>query len=176
MSKAKTFVFTGDGKGKTTAAIGMVIRALGRNKKVVVIQFMKGRISGEIKILENLKRQGYKLVVSRFGSVRFVDPRNVKVEDIEFVEEGYTFALRALDEKPFLLVLDEILVATSYGMLDVERLLKLIEYAKSKGVNLVLTGRNAPREVVEKADLVTEMRKVKHYFNAGVGAEEGIEY
>ena len=174
--RGRVYVLTGDGKGKTTAAIGMIVRAIGRGRDAVLIQFLKGRSSGEITTLEALSKFGFKIKVHRFGTGRFVNPANPSDEDLEEVRRGMEMAYGLIKEKPFMLVLDEILVASSFRMVEVSEILRLIELARDNGVHLVLTGRNAPDPVLEAADLVTEMKKVKHYFDCGGEAIEGIEY
>jgi len=166
-------VYTGEGKGKTTAAFGLALRALGNGKKVVIVQFMKGRKDvGELKM--GAKLQG--LEIHQFGRPEFVDPMNPLPIDFELAKEGLKFAQRALKEKkPDLLILDEVNVALKFGLLKTADVLALLKSAP-KNMEIVLTGRGAPKEIIEKADLVTEMKEVTHPFESGVPAREGVEF
>ena len=166
-------VYTGTGKGKTTAAFGLALRAIGNRKKVVVIQFMKGRKDvGEFKIQRRLKG----LKVHQFGRPDFVDPMNPEKIDFELAAEGLKFAKKVLkEEKPDLLILDEANVAMHYGLLPTSDVLAFIKSVPSS-VELVLTGRDAPKEIIEMADLVTEMKEIAHPYRKGVKARRGIEY
>ncbi len=164
-------VYTGDGKGKTTAAIGQVIRALGHGQRVLVVQFLKGRPSGEVKVLEGMEN----VTVKRFGSSRFVCGSPTP-EDIELAKKGFEGMREAVLSGEYdLVVLDEINLLVDYGMLDVEQVVELMK-ERPKNVELILTGRNAHRQVIEAADLVSEVRAVKHYYKRGVRARPGVEY
>lgn len=159
-------VYTGNGKGKTTAAIGAGIRAIGHGKKVVMIEFMKGQKTGEL----NVKLPNFE--VYQFGTKEFVvEPTE---EDKEMAKEGLKFAEKIIEnEQPFLLILDEINVAVKFGLIDSKEVIKLLKKAKN---HVILTGRYAPREFIEIADLVTEMKEVKHPFKEGKPAVEGIDF
>lgn len=161
--KGLVYVYTGDGKGKTTAAIGSAVRAVGHGKRAVIIQFLKKGDYGE-------KRSS--LEVYQFGREQFVfEPQE---RDYELAREGIAFAEKVLKEHPFLLVLDEINVALSMGLVDAGDVSNIIE---GRGeTNIILTGRNAPREFMDRADLVTEMRNVKHPFDRGIKGRKGLEY
>ncbi|MFQ5861822.1 MAG: cob(I)yrinic acid a,c-diamide adenosyltransferase [Candidatus Brocadiales bacterium] len=164
-------VYTGDGKGKTTAAMGQAIRALGHGHRVLVVQFLKGRPSGEVKVLEGMEN----VTIERFGSSRFVCG-NPTPEDIELAKKGFEKAREAVLSGGYdLVILDEINLLIDYNMLDVRQVVELIR-ERPKGVELILTGRNAHPQVVEAADLVSEIRAVKHYYKKGVGARPGVEY
>ncbi len=162
--KGKIIVFTGDGKGKTTASLGMAIRAIGHGRKVVIIQFLKKGEYGEIKsgILE----------IHQFGREKFVFEPEEK--DFEEVKKAMEYAREALKRKPFMLILDEINVAVALKLVSIEEVVKLIE--ERGKTHVVLTGRNAPEEIIRIADLVTEMKKIKHYYDDGIEAIEGLEY
>ncbi len=174
IKKGYTHVYTGDGKGKTTAALGLALRAVGGGLRVLVIQFLKSEAegSGELTAARKLAPD---LEIRPRGAVGFVDPR-------EIPEEAYSLAGAALAESTMeiqsgnwdLVVLDEINVAAAFGLVETSEVLDLLK-AKPDGVELVLTGRFAPQEFISAADLVTEMKAVKHYFDAGVPAREGIE-
>ena len=157
------FVFTGNGKGKTTAAIGCAIRAIGNGKDVAIVQFMKNRKTGEREFFQKIGIPFY-----QFGRETFVT--SVMEEDKEYAIAGIEKA-RELTSY-FLLVLDEINVACHFGLLRKEDVLNLISYAKGReDKHVILTGRYAPEEFIEVADLVTEMKEVKHYKRAIFGIE-----
>jgi len=173
MDKGLIQVYTGDGKGKTTAALGLALRAVGHGLRVLVIQFMKGNINyGE---LESSKKLSPYLTIKQAGRETFVSRTNPDPIDIRLVQDGFDFAKKALaDEAYDILILDEINVAVDYGLVVLSDLLRLLD-TKPDGVELVLTGRNASPEVMEKADLVTEMVERKHYYRNGIAAREGVE-
>ncbi|MFC1905754.1 cob(I)yrinic acid a,c-diamide adenosyltransferase [Chloroflexota bacterium] len=166
-------VFTGDGKGKTSAALGMALRAAGHGLRVHVIFFMKGEFPyGEQKMLSTLPN----VTFERFGSEEFVDPANVKPEEKEEAGKALEAARKAmLSLDCDMVILDEVNVAVSWKLIDIEDVLKLIK-AKPEKVELILTGRNADSQVIAKADLVTMMVKVKHPYDRGVLARKGIDY
>ncbi|HHO57138.1 MAG TPA: cob(I)yrinic acid a,c-diamide adenosyltransferase [Thermoplasmatales archaeon] len=165
--KGKILVLTGDGKGKTTAAIGTAIRATGHGKRVIIVQFLKKGEYGEIKALRNAGVEVY-----QFGSGEFVfQPTD---EDFRRAEEAVNFALEKMMENPFLLILDEINVALSIGVVKLEDIIELLD-ARGE-THIILTGRNAPPEILQKADLVTEMKNIRHYYDKGEKAIEGLEY
>jgi cob(I)alamin adenosyltransferase len=163
-------VYTGDGKGKTTAAFGLALRAAGHGKRVYVGQFLKGEPSGEAAALAD-----HPLVtVEQFGAAR--EPTGVAVPARRRVEQAVARATAALTGRQHdVVVLDELDVAVWCGLLTERQCLDLID-ARPSHVELVITGRNAPAAVIARADLVTEMREVKHYFRRGVRARVGIEY
>ncbi len=186
-------VYTGDGKGKTTAALGLGLRAVGHGYKVRMIQFMKGTsYTGEV---QAVRRLGPDFEIFQFGrdckyadKIRsgeavcdgcgqcFVALGNPEPRDIRYAKEAYDLAARTLDEpQADLVILDEISNALYYELLDVEDVASLIARRPS-GVELVLTGRNMPAAILEMADLVTEMRMVRHPFESGIAARHGIEY
>lgn len=161
-------VYTGDGKGKTTASIGLAIRAKGRNKKVVVIHFLKSEKSGEDYILDKLG-----IPVHMFGA-GFFNPKNPPEKIKKIVESGIDFALETINSGNFdIVILDELNYVFFVRLFDPVIFFDEIKRAE---VELIITGRNAPKYVIERADLVTEMKEVKHYFHSGVDARSGIEY
>jgi cob(I)alamin adenosyltransferase len=162
----RIIVFTGDGKGKTTAAFGMALRAAGHGRRVVVIQFLKARPSGEVKV-ENRNIEVY-----QFGHVDFV--RSPDTADIEKAAEGMRCAHEALTRRPFLLVLDEVNVAVHLGLIDEGAVGDLLDLRGE--THVILTGRNAPRGIQDRADILTRMENVRHCFDAGDGPIEGLEY
>jgi cob(I)alamin adenosyltransferase len=173
MEKGLIQVYTGNGKGKTTAALGLALRAVGHRLKVLVIQFMKGNINyGE---LESSKELSPYLTIMQMGRETFVSRTNPDPVDVRLAQNGFDLAKRAIaDEAYDIIILDEINVAVDYGLIPLSDLLRLLD-TKPNGVELILTGRNAKPELVEKADLVTEMVEQKHYYDKGVPARQGIE-
>jgi len=166
-------IYTGNGKGKTTAALGLALRAVGHGFKVVMIQFLKGwDFYGEIASSAFLP--GFKLV--RTGRAEFVNKENPHPEDLKEARRGLELAREALRSGEYdLVILDEVNVALHYGLIGLKEVLELIEL-KPHGVELVLTGRYAPRELLERADLVSEVVEVKHPYREGVPARQGVEY
>ncbi len=165
-------VYTGDGKGKTTAAFGLALRAAGAGLRVLIIQFMKGQAYSETTALERFSPQ---IEVMQTGRNKCIRKEEVTEEDKQEAHRGLYRARQAFSESDVdLLILDEILVAHWFGLLSLPEILSLIE-SKPNSLELVLTGRRAPAEVVQKADLVTEMLEIKHYYQAGVPARKGIE-
>jgi cob(I)alamin adenosyltransferase len=165
-------VYTGNGKGKTTAALGLALRAAGRGLKACVFQFIKGGGPyGEHLIAAQLAPL---LTIIQTGRPGWVNTRDI-TEDRRLAQEALVQATGLLTSGDYdLLVLDEINGAVGFGLIDVEQVLELIRLRPER-VELVLTGRNADERVIEAADLVTEMREIKHYYKAGVPARVGIE-
>jgi len=167
-------VYTGDGKGKTTSALGLAFRAAGRGLKSYVIHFMKGGLSyGEMVAAKRLEPE---ITVVQMGRETFVDRENPAIEDVELARRGLELAKEVVMGGLYdLVILDEVNVALDYGLIKVEEVLQLIK-DKPGHVELVLTGRAAPEGLMEAADLVTEMVERKHYYRRGITAREGIEY
>ena len=165
-------VYTGDGKGKSTAAFGLAVRAMGAGLHVYIGQFVKGPEKySEIKTLETFKEQ---VTIEQFGQGRFIRGAPTK-NDIRAAKNGLAKVRSAiLSGRYDLVILDEANIAVSYNLFSVDDLLQIIN-TKPTMVELVITGRNAHPELVAHADLVTEMKLIKHYFNEGVTAREGIE-
>lgn len=165
-------VYTGNGKGKTTAALGLSLRALGRGLRVCFFQFIKGGGPyGEQLIAERLQ-PGFTIIQT--GRPGWVNVKDI-AEDRRLAQEALQQARSAMLSGNYdLFVCDEILGAIGFGLLEMEQVLELIR-EKPVGLELVLTGRNAPEAIQNAADLVTEMREVKHYYRAGVPARIGIE-
>jgi cob(I)alamin adenosyltransferase len=165
-------VYTGDGKGKTTAALGLALRAAGAGLRVHIIQFLKGRRCSEHRALE---RFADLVTVSQFGREGFVEAQPSD-EDKEQGREAFALARKALLGGEYdVVVLDEVCVAINHNLLSTKELIGALK-ARHEGVEAVVTGRNAPAEIIRVADLVTEMRAVKHYFQRGAKARQGIEY
>jgi len=173
---ARCFIhlYTGEGEGKTLTAIGAAIRAIGHGLRVVVIQFMKGRKKvGEYMVRERLKPD---YEIYQFGREEFIDLGNPHPVDYKLAKEGLEFARRILRrKKPDVLILDEVNLAVAVGLLRVEDVLQLLDEAEGCSL-IILTGRRAPKELIERADLVTEMCEVKHPLRTGVSARKGIDY
>lgn len=171
--KGLIHVYTGNGKGKTTSAMGLIVRCVGHEGKVAMVQFMKGwPFYGEIKGLSYLP--GVELF--RTGSDRCFKKGEHTEVDLREARRGLEIAERCLtDPKYDLVVLDEINVAVHFGLLKVSDVLNLIS-AKLTSIEVVLTGRYAPKEIIEVADLVTEMVEIKHPYQKNVLARKGIEY
>lgn len=164
-------VYTGDGKGKTTAALGLALRAVGQGMKVIIIQFVKGdRTCGEHIFVS--KYHPFDIVQPNIKS-SFTQPR----EELRLTtEQTLAFAKETvLGGEYDMVILDEIFVAVSKGLITVEQVLNLLSQ-KPERVELILTGRGAPEEVIQQADLVTEMVAVKHPFTKGIPMRKGIEY
>lgn len=165
-------VYTGPGKGKTTAAVGLAARAAGQGLKVAFIQFMKPDESGEV---DSLRKLGVK--VSHFGAKGFLVPDSDPTPHREAALKGWSEALNYLkgSEQVDLLILDELNVVLSLGLLDRGEVMEVI-INRPHGLEVVCTGRDAPKELLDTADLVIEMLEIKHYFKRGVKERKGIEF
>ena len=172
-AKGLVEIFTGDGKGKTSAALGIVLRALGHGLHVHIIFFMKGEFPyGEQKALSELPN----ITFDRFGFITFVDPAHVKPEEKEEARKALEAARKAMLSMEYdIVILDEINVAASWNLIDIDDVIKLISNKPEK-VELILTGRYADPRLIELADLVTDMVKVKHPYDKGILSREGIDY
>jgi cob(I)alamin adenosyltransferase len=164
-------VYTGNGKGKTTAAIGLAIRAAGAGLKVLFAQFVKGMKYSEINTLERFDDA---ITIKQFGRGCFI-VREAEAEDIKIAGEGLNEIREDLScGKYDLVILDEACIALYYKLFAVEQLIDIVRQRNEK-VEVVITGRYAPDELIEFADLVTEMKEIRHYYNKGVDARDGIE-
>jgi cob(I)alamin adenosyltransferase len=169
--KGYVHVYTGNGKGKTTAAIGLAIRAAGAGMRVYIAQFVKGMHYSE---LDALDRYNDRITLKQYGRDCFITN--------EPTEEDFRAARKGLDEVKGILtsgdyqmvILDEANIATRYNLFSADELIELVR-SKPESVELVITGRNADPKVIAVADLVTEMKEIKHYYNRGVQARSGIE-
>jgi cob(I)alamin adenosyltransferase len=179
MSDAKrrglVIVHTGPGKGKTTAALGLAMRAVGSGLRVLMVQFIKGSWHyGELDAAEMLGPD--KLTIRPMGRGFVKLGGEIDPEDKKAAEEAWTFAREKLFSGEYdMIVLDEINYAINYGLLPVGPVVEALK-RKPERVHVVLTGRSAPAEIVEVADTVTEMREVKHAYQKGIEAQRGIEY
>lgn len=167
-------VYTGDGKGKTTASLGLVCRAAGYGHRACIVSFLKGDPNyGELRFIrEHMPMVDYHLA----GRMNFVDPSDPDPADVEVAQEGFEHAARAVRSGDYhVVVLDEVNVAVGMGLVDERSLLQLLD-ERPEHVEVVLTGRDAPQSLLDRADLVTEMRMVKHFYEAGIPARRGIEF
>jgi cob(I)alamin adenosyltransferase len=165
-------VITGDGKGKTTAALGIGMRAAGRGLKVCMVQFMKGYEYGELAAAKEL--EGFDIV--QFGRAEFVNKEDPEQVDIQEAVKALERAKEAVNsEKYDIVILDEVNVALDYRLIALEDVLGLVR-GKPKNMELVLTGRKANPELVELADYVSEVKEIKHPYRKGIGARKGIEH
>lgn len=170
--KATVYLWTGHGWGKTTSAIGVAVRAIGHGYKVVIVQFMKGwgdKI-GEYKIR---KKIGPKYQIKQFGREEWVNLENPLPEDREIAKKGLEFAKKAAEKKPFLLILDEINLAVSVGLLELNDVVKLLDEIPPE-VIVYMTGRNAPVGLIKRADYVNEINMLKG--PKKLEGEKGIDY
>jgi len=172
-TKGLVQIFTGNGKGKTSAALGAVIRALGHGLRVYFVYFMKGDYPyGERHILSKLPN----VKIASFGQKGFVDPANIKPEEKEQARLALAAAREAMLSSSFdLIVLDEINIAVAWKLIELDEVVKLIS-DKPPHVELILTGRQADAKLIKSADLVTEMVKIKHPYDKGIKARKGIDY
>jgi cob(I)alamin adenosyltransferase len=171
-------IYTGDGKGKTTASLGLALRAIGHGWKVLIIQFTKGEqndsnfygeLASSTKLMPNLD-------FAQFGLDRVVYSHNINIDDYKETRKGWQFAKDVISSNRYqLIILDEINVCVDLGMVKVSEIKEVLQ-KKPQHLEIVLTGRKAHPELVAMAHLVTEMKPVKHYFDAGVMARKGIEY
>jgi len=168
-------VYTGNGKGKTTAALGLALRQVGWDRKVLVIQFMKdkGNVHGERMAAE---RYLPLLEIEQHGRDEFVDLKNPAQLDVELARKALRRAEEALTSGEYgMVVLDEINVAMATGLVDPKEVLDLLD-RRHKNTDVVLTGRYCPKEIEDRADMVSEVKEVKHHFRQGIPARKGIEY
>jgi cob(I)alamin adenosyltransferase len=182
MSKATRgliHIYTGDGKGKTTSALGLALRAAGHGWRTYVGQFMKGQDYGELEAARMLGSDAHGrpiLTIEQFGRPTFVHLDAATPEDIRLAQGGLDAALRAMHSGEYqIVVLDEINVALHFKLLSLDDVLAFID-AKPDDVELVLTGRRVPDEILARADYVTVMREVKHPYREGLKARKGIEF
>ncbi|MGA8570853.1 MAG: cob(I)yrinic acid a,c-diamide adenosyltransferase [Desulfobaccales bacterium] len=165
-------IHTGEGKGKTTAALGVAMLAVGRGLKVYIVQFLKGRITGESLAATRFFPD---LTIRYFGRPGFIN-RSPDSEDKALVKEGWDLARRILAGGEYdLVVLDEINRVLALGLIPVQEVIEALNQRSPK-VEVVLTGRQAPDELIALADIVTEMHPIKHYYQAGIKARRGIEW
>lgn len=171
LKKGYVQVYTGNGKGKTTASLGLVLRALGAGLKVHVIQFLKQGDYSEIKALAQF---GSQITIEQFGMGKFVRG-NPAPEDVTAGRKGLERVRHIIDNKLCdVLVIEEGNVAVACGLFTIGEMLDTIE-SKPDDMEIIITGRGADQKLIDRADLVTEMKEIKHYFKQGVQARIGIE-
>jgi len=164
-------VYTGNGKGKTTAALGLALRAAGAGLKVYFAQFIKGMDYSE---LHSIKKLSENITLKQYGRECFIY-KEPDEEDIKVARRGFDEVSQIIYKGDHeVVVLDEINIAIYYKLISVDEVLELINN-KPENVELVLTGRNVDKRIIERADLVTEMKEIKHYYRNGVNARKGIE-
>jgi cob(I)alamin adenosyltransferase len=172
-AKGLVIVYIGNGKGKTTAAFGQALRAIGQGYRVFVLQFMKGRKYGEFIAAEKYLPH---LTIRMSGLDSFVMRDNPAAIDIELAQKGLAAAKKAIKSGKYdMIILDEINVALNFKLIDLPEVIGLIKN-KPAGLDLILTGRYAPPEIIELADTVSEVKEVKHHYQAGIKDRAGIEY
>ncbi len=170
--KGYTQIYTGNGKGKTTAAFGLALRATGAGKKVFFAQFVKGKMYSEIKAVREFLPN---VEVKQFGLGCFIVNHPTEA-DIIAAQKGLAEVKQIIhSEKYELVILDEVFIAIFYKLFSAEEVIEIIK-SKPEELELILTGRYAPKNIIELADLVTEMKEVKHYYTQGIEAREGIEF
>ncbi|MGG7077744.1 cob(I)yrinic acid a,c-diamide adenosyltransferase [Clostridium sardiniense] len=169
-------IYTGNGKGKTTAAIGQGMRAYGNGLKVIMVQFLKSGRTGELNTVDEL---GENFEIFRFEKRRgfvWTLTEEEKEEVKKEVKVAYNFIIDILENcKCDMLIIDEVMGVLKNEFLSVEEVIELID-KKPKNVELIMTGRNVPKEIVDRANLVTEMKEIKHYYKEGVPARKGVEF
>jgi cob(I)alamin adenosyltransferase len=173
LAKGMIQVYTGDGKGKTTCALGLALRAVGQGFQVYMIQFLKGRETGEAQAAARLAPE---MTLRYLGRPGLVNLRSPAPEDLALVREAWALARQVLTAGEHdLVILDEINLTLTHNLIPLDEALEVLRQ-RPPWVEVVLTGRQAPPELVALADLVTEMRPVKHYYHAGVKSRRGIEW
>ncbi len=164
-------IYTGGGKGKTTAAIGLAVRAAGHNFKIAISHFMKIWNYGEVKSLEKLG-----IDLFRYGTTELIDPKNPSPIDFEEANKALLKAKELMERGNYdILILDEINVTIDFNLIPLKRVVDLID-KKPDNLELVLTGRNCPEELIERADLVSRIDEIKHPFQKGLKVRKGIEF
>jgi cob(I)alamin adenosyltransferase len=165
-------VYTGNGKGKTTAALGLALRAAGAGKKVFIGQFVKGMSYAEIKIIKSALPA---IVLKQYGRTCFIHQKPEQA-DIDAARRGLLEMSEIIRSEEFdIVVMDEVTIALHFGLFSTDELIGILK-SKPFSTEIIITGRYAPEKIIELADLVTEMKEVKHYYNLGVEAREGIEF
>jgi cob(I)alamin adenosyltransferase len=169
-------IYTGKGKGKTTAALGIVLRALGHGLKVLMVQFIKGEwYYGELSSSKRLEPE-FELIAAGRGFIGILDDDHEFEEHKRAATDAIVLAKEKILSRAFdIVILDEINYAIKLNLLTIDEVMELID-VKPKETSLVLTGNYAPKEIIQVADLVTEMKEIKHPYRLGVKAKEGIDY
>ncbi len=176
MNRGLTIVYTGKGKGKTTAALGIVLRAVGYEKKICMIQFIKGSWHyGEMLSSKRLEPE-FEMIVIGKGFVGIIDDKNPKEEHEKIAKEAIRISLEKIQARKYdIVILDEINYAVNLGLISEEEVINLIK-SKPEELDLILTGNYAKERIIDLADLVTEMKEIKHPFKQGIKAKKGIDF
>lgn len=169
-------LYTGNGKGKTTASIGLGLRAVGAGEKVLMVQFLKTEHTSEVKVIRKYLKG--KFTIKPFGRSGFPNPK------VGFLKEDYILAAKALKlalkeakgNTYNVIIMDEINVALDFGLIKLKDALQLIQLVLKRNKELVFTGRNAKMEIIQKADLVSEIKEIKHPYTQGILGKVGVEY
>ncbi|HKK83524.1 MAG TPA: cob(I)yrinic acid a,c-diamide adenosyltransferase [Atribacterota bacterium] len=165
-------VYFGNGKGKTTAALGLALRAAGRGKEVLIVQFMKKWDYGELHSIQLIPQ----ITIKTFGTKDFVHKGKAKEIDYQEAKKAFIEGVQAANSGQYdMIIFDELNVAIYFELLELQQVLDFLE-EKPEEVEIIITGRNAPKEIIDKADLVTEMCEIKHPYQKGIQARIGIEY
>lgn len=173
LGKGYVQVYTGNCKGKTTAALGLAFKAMGRGLKTYIGQFMKGQQYSELEAARLVEPY---ITIEQYGKEGFIHVKNPpEHEDVRIAQEGLAKARKAMLAGVYdVVIFDEIITAHCFHLVSIDNMLDLIKN-KPDNVEIVLTGRHAPQELIDAADLVTEMVEIKHYYTKGVAARDGIE-
>ena len=171
-------VYTGNGKGKTTASLGLCMRALGRNWKVLLVMFTKGGDNyGELISFKKLSKEiNDNLTIVQAGLDRIVYSDNANTQDKQIIQNGWKIVKEAIKNNQYnLIIMDEVNICLDLGLLDLKEVVETLKN-KPEEMEIVLTGRNAKKEIIDIAHLVSKIEPIKHYWDTGVIAREGIEY
>lgn len=172
MSKGYVHVYTGNGKGKTTAALGLAMRAVGAGKRVFIAQFVKGMRYSEVEIITNRFKE---IKIKQYGLDCFIYSKPTDA-DIAAARKGLEEVRNIISTSQYdMIILDEACIALYYNLFSIDDLLNVFK-SKTESMEIVVTGRYAPKELIGIADLVTEMKEIKHYYQRGVEARKGIEF
>ncbi|WDV47269.1 cob(I)yrinic acid a,c-diamide adenosyltransferase [Clostridiaceae bacterium M8S5] len=169
MEKGYVHVYTGNGKGKTTAAFGLALRAACAGKKVFIGQFVKGMKYSEVEVSNFIPN----IEIQQFGLECFIYKEPTK-EDVRRAKRGLEICKEKLSQNYDVVIMDEINIALYFKLIELKDVISLVR-SRKENIELILTGRYAPKELIEIADLVTEMKEIKHYYSTGVEARKGIE-
>jgi cob(I)alamin adenosyltransferase len=175
--KGLILINTGNGKGKTTAAMGCALRSAGHKQKVLILQYIKGTMNtGELKSIEDLKPYVEIYQLGR-GFIKYKEGKPfITEEDKKDAIQAYEFSIKKIKNSSYdLIILDEIINLLNFGLISLEEIKNII-FCRPQGSSLILTGSNAPAELIDLADTVTEMKEVKHAFHKGINAKKGIEF